>query len=209
MPSTSTQDEALPLTASSTSTPSSYPLASFFGPGATNYELALQLIPSFIFAIILLLRAIHLNLFVSSTAKYILFFVFVVDVTGGVLTNSTVACKLWYHRPQHTRRDRFIFTFVHSLHILIAALFFREAGKLAFFWQVTVLLVVASSVVMYTPMYLKYTMGLVFVIVAMLLDLYVWFPTKGLEWFVPLMFLKIPAGYHVPVVTSHPNLEIR
>lgn len=208
MPATSNQTETLPLTGSSRPAPPTYPLDSFFGPGATSTELAVQLIPAVIFATILLLRVIHLTLF-TSVAKYILFFIFVFDVTGGVLTNSTVACKLWYHRPEKTQLDRFIFTLVHSLHILIAALFFRDSGNIAFFVQATLLLVAASVVVMYTPDYLKYTMGLVFVMVAFFTDLYVWTPTKGLEWFIPLMFLKICAGYHVPIVIYHPVLEIR
>lgn len=207
MSSTSNQTESLPLNGSSRPTPPSYPLSAFFGPGATSFELALQLIPALIFATVLLLRAVHLALF-ASIAKYILFFIFVVDVTGGVLTNSTVACKLWYHRPAHSQADRFIFTIVHSIHILIAAVFFRGSGEWAFFVQATLLLVGASVVVMFTPQYLKYTMGLVFVMVAIFTDLYVWTPTKGLEWFIPLMFLKICAGYHVPIVTSHPFLEI-
>lgn len=195
---------------------------SLFGPQATTAELQLQFVPPFIYSILLLYRAVHLAL-LESALHYIIFFTLTFDITGGVLTTATLAGKAAYHHHQHQQQrssssphsssttislsqDHVLFSVAHAVHVLVVAVMFRDILDVTFFLQVSTLLLLSSAVVMSVPDYLKNVTAFIAVLNAVFLDLYVWGPTKSLEWFVPFLFIKVCVGYHVPPVTMdvHP-----
>lgn len=180
---------------------------SMFGLQATTAELQLQLVPTFVYSMLLLYRAVHLAL-LKSSIHYILFFTLAFDVTGGVLTTATLAGKAAYHRTssRSISQDHVVFSVAHIFHVLIVAVMFRDGVDISFFLQVSTLLLISAAVVMSVPDYVKNVTAFVAVLNAVFLDLYVWGPTKCLEWFVPLLFIKVCVGFHVPSVTMdvHP-----
>lgn len=180
-------------------------LDTFIGPRASPAELLLQFIPTLIFAFCLTYRASYLHL-LHSNVQYILFVILAIDLPGGVLTNSTQACKRWYHRPGQSARQHLTFAAMHVLHILLVAIFFR-AGHFSFFVLASMLLMASAVVIVNTPLYLKNVVAMLVLMIAIFTDLYVLKPTPALEWFVPLLFLKICVEHLVPEITSVSEMQ--
>ena len=112
------------------------------------------------------------------------------DLVGGVLTNATAAAKRWYHRPGQGWRQHMIFVCVHLSHIGLVALVFRGMDWL-FFAGVVIYLLAAAGLILRSPLYLQRPITLGLYSLALLGDRYLFAPTPGLEWFLPLFFLKL------------------
>ena len=161
----------------------------FIGPGATPAELILQLAPS-------LCAAISAPLYTStlpvawSPWQLGLIAILGFDLVGGVLTNATSAAKRWYHRPGQGWRQHLTFVSVHLFHIGLVAILFRGADGF-FFAGVSSYLLLASVLILASPLYLQRPIALGLYGLALLSDRYLFIPTPGLEWFLPLFFLKL------------------
>lgn len=161
----------------------------FIGPGATPAELMLQLVPSLGAAIAAPLYALTLPIDWTPWqlgAIAVLGF----DLVGGVLTNATAAAKRWYHRPGQGWRQHMIFVGVHLFHIGLVALLFRGGDGL-FFAGVAGYLLLAAGLILGSPLYLQRPIALGLYGLALLGDRYLFAATPGLEWFLPLFFLKL------------------
>ncbi|MBU0552446.1 hypothetical protein KKF91_05940 [Myxococcota bacterium] len=112
------------------------------------------------------------------------------DLTGGVLTNATSSAKRWYHRPSETRRKHLGFIAVHAAQILLVAWGFRGMDW-AYLGGVFGLLMLSAVLIVLTPLYLQRSVALLFACVGLLASLYVFSPTPGLEWFIPVLFIKL------------------
>ncbi|MEM6449546.1 MAG: hypothetical protein AAF703_04435 [Cyanobacteria bacterium P01_D01_bin.105] len=161
----------------------------FVGPGATPAELLLQLFPSFIAVIAAPLYASTLSVALSAW-QLSLIAILAFDLVGGVLTNATAAAKRWYHRPGQGWRQHLAFVGVHLFHIGLVAWLFRGADGL-FFVSVSNYLLLASGLIVASPLYLQRPVALGLYGLALLGDRYLFAPTPGLEWFLPLFFLKL------------------
>ncbi|MEL6381588.1 MAG: hypothetical protein AAFQ89_03770 [Cyanobacteria bacterium J06626_18] len=161
----------------------------FVGPGATRAELCLQLIPSVIAAIAAPIYALTLPM-QWTPLQLGLTAVFAFDLVGGVLTNATAAAKRWYHRPGQGWCQHLAFVAVHILHIFLLAWIFR-AGDWVFLLGISSYLLGAAVVIVRSPLYLQRPVALGLYGLALLGDRYLWLPTPGLEWFLPLFFLKL------------------
>lgn len=161
----------------------------FIGPGATPAELALQLVLSMVAAISAPLYASTLPIDWSPW-QLGLIAILGFDLVGGVLTNATAAAKRWYHRPGQGWRQHMTFVTVHLLHIGLVALLFR-GGDARFFVGVSGYLLLAAGLILRSPLYLQRPIALGLYNLALLGNLYLFAPTPGLEWFLPLFFLKL------------------
>lgn len=161
----------------------------FIGPGATPAEVALQLVPSVVAAIAAPLYASTLSIDWSPW-QLGLISILGFDLVGGVLTNATAAAKRWYHRPGQGWRQHMTFVAVHLLHIGLVALLFR-GGDVHFFMGVAGYLLLAAGLILHSPLYLQKPIALGLYCLALLGNLYLFAPTPGLEWFLPLFFLKL------------------
>lgn len=159
------------------------------GPGATRVELVLQLVPSVSAAIAAPLYASSLPLDFSPL-QLGLIALLGFDLVGGVLTNATTAAKRWYHRPGQGWRQHLTFVGVHVLHIGLVAWLLRGADGL-FFAGVSSYLLLAAGLILASPLYLQRPVALGLYGLALLCDRYCFTPTPGLEWFLPLFFLKL------------------
>ncbi|MEM9484092.1 MAG: hypothetical protein AAGA83_10425 [Cyanobacteria bacterium P01_F01_bin.116] len=159
------------------------------GPGATPAELLLQFVPAVVAAISAPLYASTLPINWTSW-QLGLMAVLGFDLVGGVLTNATAAAKRWYHRPGRGWRQHLMFIIMHLLHIGLVAFLFRGADGV-FFAVVSSYLLLASGLILGSPLYLQRPVALGLYGLMLICDRYLISPTPGLEWFLPLFFLKL------------------
>lgn len=161
----------------------------FIGPGATAAEMVLQFVPAFLTAIAAPVYAMTLPI-EWSPLQLGLISVLGFDFVGGVLTNATAAAKRWYHRPSQGWQQHMGFVVLHMVHVGLVALLFR-GGDWYFLVSVSGYLLGASALILSCPLYLQRPVALGLYIVALLCDRYCFAATPGLEWFLPLLFLKL------------------
>ena len=159
------------------------------GPGATPAELLLQLVPSLgamvsapVYAATLSVPWTALQLSIISLLA--------LDVVGGVLTNATSSAKRWYHRPGQGWRQHLGFVSLHLLHLWLVALLLR-GGDWEFWLITSSYLLGASCLILWSPLYLQRPIAFGLYGLSLIGDRYFLSPTPGLEWFLPLFFLKL------------------
>ena len=161
----------------------------FTGPGATQAELGLQLLPAVMAAIAAPLYAVTLSH--SWTSLQLgLMALLGLDCVGGILTNATATAKRWYHRPGQGWRQHLAFVSMHIVQISLVALLFR-GNDWMFLAIVSGYLLTASIAILCSPLYLQRLVALGLYGVALLGDRYLLSPTLGLEWFLPFLMLKL------------------
>jgi len=167
----------------------------FVGPGQTPAELWLILIPSLLAGLAAPLYAQYVRLG-WSTLQMVAAGLVALDLTGGVVTNATVTASRWYHRPGQGWKQHMGFIAVHALHIALVAWLFRGGDWLYFAVYYTYLLV-ASLVITRVQPDLQRPVALLLLVGVLLVNLYALLPTPGLEWFVPVFFLKLLVSHLV------------
>ena len=170
-------------------------LDTFIGPGATLAELALQLgIP----LLALLLAPIYAQSVVTHWGPLQFFFcaILAFDIAGGVITNSTSAAKRWYHRRGQSFSNHLSFVALHVGHLfLVAALYL--SFDLLWLLCTSVFLLFSALLILCVPAYLQRPVSQLLYAVAVLLALYVFKSPVGLEWFLPLFYLKLLVSHLV------------
>lgn len=166
------------------------------GPGMTPAENALVLGVSFVSAGLV---GLHLHSLGMDWIRIGLGALMAFDIVGGAVSNMTETTKRWYHRQGQRAKDHFAFISLHLLHIALVALMFRGAGfDLVFMIVIGGWLLVSAAAVLSAPATLRNPLAATLYVVATGLALYVTGPTQGLEWFVPLLFVKLLMGHSVP-----------
>ncbi|MCV3273326.1 hypothetical protein [Roseobacter sinensis] len=166
------------------------------GPGMTLAENTLVLGVSFASAgfVGLYLKSLGMDWLRVTLGAFIAF-----DIIGGAVCNMTDTTKRWYHRKGQRSKDHFVFIGLHVLHIACVALVFRGPGFDLFFMSVIAGWLAMSAIVVLTaPLTVKTPLAVTLYVGATGLVLYVTGPTYGLEWFVPLLFVKLLMGHAIP-----------
>ena len=89
----------------------------------------------------------------------------------------------------------------------MVALLFRE-GDWGFFLSVSIYLLGASAIILWSPLYLQRPVALGLYGLALLANSYLFSPTPGLEWFLPIFFLKILVSHLLPETPYSPGEEL-
>lgn len=160
----------------------------FVGPGATNAELVLELVAALGGAILVPAYAIWQGLGWTSL-QLVVASILALDLFGGVVVNATAAAKRWYHRPGQGFRQHFGFVLVH-LHPFLVAWLFMD-GNWAFGLLIYGYLLLATLLILRARLYLQRPLAMLLMLVGLLIGLYVVDPPAGLEWFVPVFYLKL------------------
>ena len=161
----------------------------FIGPGATSAEIWLQIVPSVLAGIGAPVYAI-LNGVEWNIVQLVLAGLFAFDMMGGIVTNATSTAKRWYHRKGQGFGHHFAFTGVHAVHLFLVAWLFRSQDW-GFFGATTAYLLVASVIILKSPLYLRRPLAYLLYAIALLVSIYGFAPTVGLEWFLPFFYLKL------------------
>jgi len=167
----------------------------FAGPGATRAELVFQFVLPLGAAVTAVAYAAY-AVGTWSVIQYILCAVLAFDIVGGIITNSTSSGKRWYHRTGQGFRQHFGFLMLHLGHLAIVSWVFLT---LDLFWLVMsgVYLLIAGLAIILSPLYLQRPVALVMYAGSVLLGLYVLVQPPGMEWFLPLFYLKLLVA-HLP-----------
>ena len=170
-------------------------LDKFIGPGATRAELTLQFgLPA--------LAAIAAPLYAShvvenwSWLQYAVCCILAFDTAGGIITNATSSAKRWYHRAGQGFKQHFGMASVHLVHLLVVSWLYL-AFDVRWFLVSGGYLLVGSAVVLWVSQYLQRPVALIVFGCALLISLYVLPQPVGLEWFLPLFYLKLLVS-HLP-----------
>lgn len=119
------------------------------------------------------------------------------DTVGGVITNSTHTAKRWYHRDGQTAVHHLGFVALHLAQLAVVGWLFRGHD-----WTFVGLgygfLLAGSALIVLSPAVLQKPVALSVYLVALVGTLHPVAVTPGLEWFLPVFFLKLFVA-HLPV----------
>jgi hypothetical protein len=172
-----------------------------FGTGSTRAERALVLLPAGLAAAAFVMLGCQ-DAFGWMWWQYVVAGVVAADVMGGVVANGLNSCKRFYHRPSEAAEPPYIgwlrrginFELLHIYPILISALFSRISFWAGVGWYAG--MVGSAVIVRRAPLYLKRPVALL--CIAMAIGWHALFPLgDGLNWLVPLLFLKLVYGHQV------------
>lgn len=159
------------------------------GPGQTRAEFWLILIPSLLAGLAAPLYALYTRLG-WTTIQLIVAGVIAFDLVGGVVTNATSTAKRWYHRPGQGWLQHREFVAIHALHIFLVTWLFRGSDWTYFLIYYAYLLI-ASLIVTRVQLFLQRPVAVLLFVGALFLNTYIFIPSVGLEWFVPVFFMKL------------------
>ena len=164
----------------------------FIGPGATNTEQLVQLAMGIGLAMLLMVFLfVQRDTLNWSSIQVVVVVFFAVDLFGGVVTNATAAAKRWYHREGYdSLQGHLPFIVVHGIHLVVFSAAFRGMD-----WAFVVVLfgylLLATFILSRVPLYLQRPVGMALYCGGYLLGTYLFVPTVGTEWFVPIFYLKL------------------
>lgn len=165
------------------------------GPGATAAENALILGAFALGVALTIWRVASLDLS-WSVWQWAVGLLVGADVLAGAVANATTAAKRWYYRPGQTARDHLVFVAVHAAHLGLLALVFPEMTWLAAALAYGFLLGAAALIVA-VPLYLQRPLAMLATCGGLFLALYALPLIPGLEWLLPVFYLKLLAGHLV------------
>ncbi|MBW1735812.1 MAG: hypothetical protein JRJ09_18650 [Deltaproteobacteria bacterium] len=167
----------------------------FIGPGPTRAELLMQLIIPLAAAVAAVLYAWR-GAEGWTPVQQVVSVLLAIDITGGIVTNATSTAKRWYHRQGQGFKDQFGFVALHLLHVVVVSWLFL-AFDIPWLIAVGGFLLFSTAVILLVPQYLQRPTAMVCYAGAILLCIYVLRQPEGLEWFLPLLYLKLLVS-HLP-----------
>ncbi|MBY8999542.1 MAG: hypothetical protein KGD64_01380 [Candidatus Heimdallarchaeota archaeon] len=166
----------------------------FIGPGANKVELLLILGIALIAGLVMLFFGIFGNLN-WNILQIILATLIAVDLGGGVVANAASPAKRWYHREGQGFWKHMIFVLFH-IYSFIVAFLFRPTD-----WVYGIViygyLIISSIIIILIPLYLQRPTSVILFSGAIMINWYGFSSTPGLEWFIPVLFLKLLLGHLV------------
>lgn len=174
------------------------------GPGATRAEQLLIVVVALLGPLVVVWRVAVLGL-EWSIWQWLVALLVALDLFGGVVANATSAAKRWYHRPGQGVRQHLQFVAIHIVQIAAVALVFVELDWLSAGLAYGFLLG-SAAVVEFVPRYLQRAVALTMTVAGLLLAFYALPIVPGLEWFFPVLFLKLIAS-HLPIEVAWPPRE--
>jgi len=174
----------------------------FVGPGATRWEFFLQLAVPTIACAGLTLHAASRGLGWSGwqlgVAAMLAF-----DLFGGVTTNATSTAKRWYHRTGQGFVHHMGFVLVHVAHLLLVAWLYLSLD-----WTFVAItagyLLAASAVTCAAPLYLQRPLAITAYAGGLVIAAYGVAPIPGLEWFLPIFYLKLLVSHLIKEAPFRP-----
>ena len=161
----------------------------FVGPGATSAEEWVQLGLGAAIAALCLVLFWQDGGFSRGWVLSLVAIVLALDLGGGIVTNATAAAKRWYHRPGHGAQAHLGFVAVHGLHI--AAVAATTGAGIGFFALAFGLTMAAAVTIVMVPLYLQRPVAFGLATLGLLASQLPWLAVNGLDWFLPLLWIKL------------------
>ena len=140
-----------------------------------------------------------------STVQLVVAIILAADIVGGVVANTTNACKRLYHNAEkpasgfvRLAANHWFFQAVHVHPFVVGVLFYDDISDGLIYGAIWYLLTwVGVLAVRATPLYLARPLSFGLFCAAYTLSLYVLDAPAGFEWFGPLLFIKLVYGHSV------------
>lgn len=161
----------------------------FVGPGATKGELLLQTVFPALATIAALLYARYSGLN-WSWIQFLICGVLAVDISGGVVTNATSAAKRWYHRDSQGFWNHLGFTSLHLIHLVVVSWVYLGWD---FLWILISggCLLVSAMIILSVEIHIQRPVAMIAFSVSLVLSICYLESPQGIEWFLPLFYLKL------------------
>ncbi|RFA29298.1 hypothetical protein CAI21_09465 [Alkalilimnicola ehrlichii] len=166
------------------------------GPGATQAELALQFLLPLVAAVTAVFYVALSEVAHWSTLQYLVCALLAFDLVGGIVTNASSSGKRWYHRASQGPLQHTGFIALHVVHLALVSWLFLGLD-VAWLTTAAAYLLIAGTAIICTPAYLQRPVALIMYTGSLLMALYVLKAPVGLEWFLPLFYLKLLVA-HLP-----------
>jgi hypothetical protein len=130
-------------------------------------------------------------------------FLLAFDIGGGMVSNALNSCKRFYHSPLRSKEGRIagvlknhlLFSSFHVHPIIVGLLYNDMDWVYGLVWYAIFMLSVVSVYI--TPLYLKRPVSMLIILIAFVMNIYVFIPISGFEWLMPMLFIKIVYGHLV------------
>ncbi|MEZ8465381.1 hypothetical protein AB6D04_14065 [Vibrio splendidus] len=164
-------------------------LDKFIGPGATSAEKNLQLYIPFLAGALIAAYANHAELG-WSWGQYLAAVLLTIDMLGGVITNATSSAKRWFHREGEGFEQHMTFIAIHFIQLTVFSWLFLDLNLM---WVAVTggYMMLACALVLKTELYLQRPVALTLYTLSLIISLYVVESPVGLEWFLPVFYLKL------------------
>ena len=179
----------------------------FIGPGATPSEVML-IFQGAAFGLLTVIVVQSLNENLEWTIwQFLLACGLAMDIFGGVAANATSAAKRWYHRRGQGKQQHLQFIVIHIAQIALIAIFFMNSD---WSWALVVYgyLMLSALAISLAPLYLQRPIALLTLVGGILTNIYVLPVVPGLEWFVPLLYLKLLVAHLLREIPYPPPAEV-
>lgn len=125
-----------------------------------------------------------------STLAYVVAALLALDMVGGVATMATASGRRWFHRATLGAGAQVGFVALHLAHLVLVSWLFLDWDP---FWVLASggWLLFAALAVVTAPVVLRRPLAMLGYVVALILALFVLPQPEGLEWFLPLFYLKL------------------
>lgn len=119
----------------------------------------------------------------------------VFDVAGGITANATASGRQWWHRPELSDRDHFLFVAAHVHPFVLAALF----TDVTWVGAATVYgyLLLATAIVLRVEPSIRRASAFALFALWLLAASFAPITPADLEWFVPLLYIKLLVSHLV------------
>ena len=163
------------------------------GPGASRGELLLNIVPALAAAFAAPIYAAQIGVDWSAFA-YVVAALLALDLVGGVATTASRSGRRWYHGPDHGAGRHLAFIVPHILHLVLVSWLFLDSDVL---WVVVAggYLLAAALAVLAVPADLRRPLAMLAYAGSLVLALFVLAAPLGLEWFLPIYYLKLLVSY--------------
>lgn len=175
------------------------------GPGATTAEQNLQLYIPFLATVVIVGIGLYNN-YEWTIGQYIVASFFALDMVGGVITNLTSTAKRWNFRAGNGLKSHLFFVSIHIIQLTLASYFFLDFD-LVWIGVIYGFLMVASFIILISPLYLQRPVSGIMYCIALSLSLYLFESPTHLEWFLPLFFFKLLISHVVQEEPYRPANE--
>ncbi len=135
-----------------------------------------------------------------NVGQLVLVLVLAIDVGGGAVCNSLNSAKRFYHSSLKLNegywvailKQKMVFVLLHIHTIIVWIIFQPNSWVHGVLWYL--LLLLFALILQKTPLYIRRPISILLIMIAILTNYYLIEPVPGLEWLVPLLFIKILYG---------------
>ncbi|EGA68364.1 hypothetical protein VISI1226_08794 [Vibrio sinaloensis DSM 21326] len=175
------------------------------GPGATKAEKNLQLYVPFSSGFMMVLYA-HYAQLGWTNVQLLIAGLLAVDIVGGIITNATSSAKRWFHREGQGFKQHLSFIVTHFVQLSLYSWAFLDFDAI---WVAVIggYMVLACIFIMQVTLYLQRPVALALYSLSLVIALYWDSAPQGLEWFVPLFYLKLLVSHILREEPYRPDHE--